>query len=158
MSFELIKSAYSRYLGRFEFFLLELDHPNWAQTYFFINNNEPLTIEGQEYTGLPFAFTLNTQGETSGSTLSIANIDRQIAQKLKEAIGNDDLTCKVSLCHFENADGVVKTDVEFKGEFLVVNTQINIEQIDLALNLRISLDFNVSTIRYNKQRFPNIYL
>ena len=158
MSFEFLKSAYSRSLGRYEFFLLEFNHPDWDKTWYFVNNNVPVTVDGQEYLGLPFKFVLNTQGETSGSAVAIANVDRRITQYLKQAIGNDDLTCKISLVHYENAGGVVKTDTEFKGEFLVTNTQIGIEQIDLSLNLRISLDFNLSTIRYNKQRFSNIYL
>lgn len=161
--FEFKKSAYSRYLGRGIYFLLEFSHSSWSQTHRFINNNKSIEIESYTYLGLPFKLILNTQGENAGTSIGIANIDRQLTQQIKLAVksefNNENIQCKIFLAHIErDTSGNLTKEKYDRGTFEVINIEITKEQINLGINLILSLGFNIGTIRYNRNLFKNLYL
>ncbi|PNX49889.1 MAG: hypothetical protein BV457_00180 [Thermoplasmata archaeon M9B1D] len=161
--FELKKSAYSRYLGRGLYILLEFSHSSWLETYRFINNNKTITIDSNEYLGLPFKLLFNTQGENSGTSIGIANIDRQLTYKIREAVKssykNKNIQCKIYLAHIErDTSGNLISEKYDRGTFEVISLDIDKTQINLGINLILSIGYNIGTIRYNKNLFPNLYL
>lgn len=163
MNFELNKSAYSRYLGRGLYIALEFSHPSWSQTYRLINNNKAIDIEGNTYIAFPFKVLFSTQEENAGTSISLSNIDRQVIQQLKIALQssqkNSNIQCKVYLAHIErDTSGNLISEKYDRGTYEVVNYEITKTQVNLGINLILSLAFNIGTRRYNRNLFKNLYL
>lgn len=158
MSLELKKSAASRNLGRGINILLEFSHSAWTETFKFIDNTESITVDSDTYEPFPFKFTQNAQGETSGSSIVLANVDRTIARQIKLATGNESIQCRVYICHVEQDNTTIVGERLDRGLYEVFNPTITTESITMNLNLRLSLNFNASSLRYNPSVFRNIYL
>lgn len=155
MTFEIDKSAFSNYTPNQILFLVEFTHSDFSQQFNFVNNTSAITVDGDTYEPFPFIFNIPTQGETQGTSLSLANIDRQIASEIKDTVySNESVLAQLYLCHVED-----NTPERFDlGIFEVLTTKLTKDVVNLGLNQRISLGFNLGTIRYSQRIFKNLYL
>lgn len=155
---ELIKSAFSRSLGRSVKVMVQLSHSQFSQTYRIIDNTEAVTVDGDTFEPYPFGFVANSQGETQGAKLVLSNIDRRIASEIRAATDNENIVCQVWICQLEKQNGTVNAERYDAGTFEVYSPVVTKDATTLTLNLRISIEFNLGTIRYNPTLFPNLYL
>lgn len=155
---ELIKSAFSRFLGRSVKVMVELSHSEFTQTYRMIDNTEEVTVDGDTFK--PYAFKLinNAQGETQGARLVLSNIDRSVASEIRNATTNENIVCRVWIAHLEKKDGVINIERHDAGTFEVYSPVVTKDSTSMTLNLRISINYNLGTYRYTKNFFPNLYL
>lgn len=154
---ELKKSAASRNLGRGIYILLELSHSKFDQTYRMIDNTESVTFGADTFEPFPFKFVPSTQGETSGASVALSNIDREISRQIKNATDNENITCKVWVCQIEN-NGQLNAQRTDNGEFEVESVLVNKDAVTLSLNMRISINYNASSQRFSPSVFRNLYL
>ena len=154
---ELIKSAFSRDLGRSIKILAEFSHSQFDETFRIVDNTEAITIDGDTFSPYPFKFIQNSQGETQGATLALSNVDRNIARQIKKATTNENIVCKIWICQIEK-DDVLNVERYESGTFEVFSPVITKEATAINLNLRVSIEYNVGTVRYNTNLFPNLYL
>ena len=155
MVFELDKNSFSRYLGRSVNLLVELSHSEFDETFYLINDTKNQTIDGQEYTAFPFDITLPSQSESQGTKIILSNISQLVTNQLSKIINsNENIIAEVYIANIET-DTAEKYS---KGTFEVMQANSTPEQVDLTINLRMSLDYNVGTKRYNQQLFPNLFL
>lgn len=157
---ELLKSMASRYLGRGVYQLIELRHSGFSQDWNFINGGgrNGITIDGTHYETLPFALTLAAQGENSGASLVIANVDRRIADELSRAVSNKDIVVNVYLAHLERYGTSIAAERYSKGSYTVTGVEVTKEAVSLGIAVKSSLGFNVGSRRFNQNDFPNLYL
>jgi len=160
MNLELIKSSASRYLGRGIYQVIELRHSGFSQEWNLINagSRTPINIDGTEYESLPFALTLSSQGESASSTVAIANIDRRIAEEISNAVDNEDIQVSTYLAHLESNNGDVVGELYPKGVYTVSSCEVTQDAIALGLAIKSSLGFNISSLRFSKNNFNNLYL
>lgn len=153
--FELDKNSLTRQLGRSVNLLIELSHSYFEQTYYFINNTKAINIDGQEYMPFPFDLTLPAQTENVGTQITISNVDTEISRQIKKTVfSNENIVLKLYIANIET-DFAEKIDF---GIYEITEPTITLEGISAEINIRHSLNFNVGTIRYNRQLFPNLYL
>lgn len=150
--FELDKNSFSRSLGRGVFMLLELSHSKFDETYYLINDTKELTIDGHTY--LPFAFdiTIPSQTEQDGTTFVFSNVNNTVANILTKAIDNENITMQIYLC---NREENTADKIDF-GLYEITEPSITSETAQAKINVRHSLDYNIGTITYNKNIFPNL--
>lgn len=153
--FELDKNSFSRYLGRNVNLLIELSHSAWDETFYLINDTQPLELDGSTYEPYPFDLTMPSQTEQQGTQIVLSNINNAAANLIKSTVNtNENILMRLYLANRE-----LETAEKFdKGEFEIFNPQITNESITATINLRHSFDINCGSIRYNRQLFPNLYL
>lgn len=153
--FELDKNSFSRYLGRNVNLLIELSHSAWDETFYLINDTQPLELDGSTYEPYPFDLTMPSQTEQQGTQIVLSNINNAAANLIKSTVNtNENILMRLYLVNRE-----LETAEKFdKGEFEIFNPQITNESITATINLRHSFDINCGSIRYNRQLFPNLYL
>lgn len=155
MSFELNKNAFSNYVPNQILFLVEFSHSEFKQTYFITNNTSNILVNNNTYEPFPFVFNIPAQGETQGSNLTLSNIDRQITQEISSIIlSNENILAQIHLCLIEDNT----PEVFNLGLFEIFTSDISKETVILGINQRVSLGFNVGTIRYSQRLFSNLYL
>lgn len=153
--FELDKNSFSRYLGRGVCFLIELSHSYWNETYYLCNNTEIVEIDGKTYQPYPFDIVMPSQTEQQGTSIVFSNIQNIAANLIQQTVNsNENIVLQLYVANVET-DAVEKFD---KGEFEIFNPQITNEAIQANINLRHSFDINCSSMRYNRQLFPNLFL
>ena len=66
--------------------LLDIDHPDLAQTISVVNNTEDVTSNGTTYIAFPFEIALPESPENSPprAELSISNVSREIGQAIRQ--------------------------------------------------------------------------
>ena len=158
MAIEMIKSAFSRKLGRSVKFLVEISHPNLSKTYRIIDNTEAVTVDGDTFNPYPFKFLQNAQTETQGARLALSNVDRNLANELRNATDNENIICRIWVANVEKQGDTVNVERIDAGTFEVFSPVVTKEVTTFTLNLRVSLNYNLSTVRYNPNLFPNLYL
>lgn len=158
MNYENIKSAFSRQLGRGVHVLVEFSHSKFTDTFRLIDNTESVLVEGDTFEPYPFKFVQSTQGETSGASIILSNIDRTIVNELKKATDNESIVCTVWIANVEKVGDTLNVDRYSAGTFEVFSPVVTIDSTSLSLNLRISLDYNVGSLRYSPVLFRNLYL
>lgn len=155
---ELIKSAFSRQLGRSVKVMVEFSHSQFSQTFRIVDNTEAITVSGDTFEPYPFSFVANTQGETQGGSIVLSNVDRTIAGEIRNATDNESIVAQVWVANVESNGTDINVERVEAGTFEVFSPVINKQSITLNLNLRISLEYNLGTVRYNPNLFPNLYL
>jgi len=157
-NYELVKSAFSRQLGRGVNILVEFSHSQFTSTFRLCDNTAPITTAEGTFEPFPFKYVLNTQGETQGASIVLGNIDRQVAREIRRATNNESIVCRVWIANIEKIDGNITASTYDAGTFEVFTPTITPETVTLNLNLRLSLEFNQGKLRYNQTNFPNLYL
>lgn len=157
-NFELIKSAFSRQLGRSVKVMVEFSHSKFTETFRIIDNTEAVTVSGDTFNPYPFKFIANAQGQTQGGSIVLSNVDRNIAGEIRSATDNETIVATVWIAHLESDGTTINVERVSAGVFEVFSPVITKQSITLTLNLRVSLDYNMGTIRYNPNLFPNLYL
>lgn len=153
--FELDKNSYSRYLGRSVNFIIEISHSAWDNTYYLINDTQPLTLDGKTYEPYPFDLTMPSQTEQQGTQIVLSNIQNNVSNLINQTISsNENILMQLYIVNRE-MKAAEKYD---KGEFEIFAPVITNDTITATINLRHSFDINCGSIRYNKQLFPNLYL
>jgi hypothetical protein len=66
-------------------FLVELSHPDWAETFYYVNNNEEIISNGKTYVPVAFQITLpQDDGETLPQVkLEIDNVSREMIEEIR---------------------------------------------------------------------------
>lgn len=138
-------------------FLVKFEHSTFAEPYRIVNNVEPITDGGETFMPFSFAFIPNTQGEQSGASIVLSNVDREIASALKGATTNENIVCTVEIANVEKVAETFYINREPMGVYEVYAPTITKDAVSMNLNLRLSLEYNVGSLRYSPTNFPNIY-
>lgn len=153
--FELVKNAFSRYLGRNINLLIDISHPEFEREYHFINNTKPVTVEDIVYEPYPFDIILPAQTETQGTQITLSNVQNIAANEIRKTIlSNENIVVSLFVANIETEI----TEKYPKGTFELFDVSITPEAITGTINIRHCLDINCGSIRYNRQLFPNLYL
>ncbi|MDR1169077.1 MAG: DUF1833 domain-containing protein [Heliobacteriaceae bacterium] len=152
--FELDKNAFSRGLGRSINMLIEVSHSLFDETFYFINDTKPLTVDTQTYQPFPFDIRLPNQTETQGTQIVIANVNNLVSNELRKTISsNENILLYLKLANIEKEEA----ETYECGEFELTGLSITNEAVSAQLNIRNCFEINAGTIRYNRQLFANIY-
>lgn len=159
---EVLKSVASLNEARGHYDLIKLSHSSWSKDYYLINNTEAITYNGQEYLSFPFAITITPKGELSGASISFLNVDRQIAELLNTAVSTD-ANESIEMVHkrvtIENDAGDLTVGNEQEqGTFELQSPTVDKESITAGLGFKVSLPYNVGSLTYSKNLFPNLSL
>jgi len=158
MPIEMIKSAFSRKLGRSIKVLLQFEHSGLSQTFRLVDNTEAVEYNGNTFNPYPFKFVANSQGETQGARLVLSNVDRTLANEIRNVTDNESIICSVWVAQIEKDGDTLNVDAHPAGVFEVQGIVVKKDATSMVLNLRVSLEFNLSTVRYNPNLFPNLYI
>lgn len=152
--FELDKNSFSRYLGRGVAMLIELSHSEFSQTYHLINDTKALEINGITYQPFPFDITLPSQTEQDGTQFTFSNVNNYVANILSSVVtSNENILMQIYIC---NREEETADKIDF-GLYEVSGPTITNEAATAKINVRHSLDYNIGTITYNKNLFPNLF-
>ena len=92
------------------------------------------------------------------ASIAIANVDRRIAEELTLATDNTDIEVTTYLAHIEKVGTTITAERYPKGTFTVVSAEVTQDVVALGIALKSSLGYNISSLRFNKNDFSNIYL
>jgi len=152
--FELDKNAFTRTLNRVYCWAIELSHSQFEETYYLVNNNETVTIDGKTYQPFPFNFIPPAQTEQEGTKITMSNINNAVAKQMNEVVmSNENIQIDVYGLNIET------DDVEYfpSGLFELKDITMDNENVTGTINIRSCLDINLGSMRYTKQNFPNLY-
>lgn len=90
--------------------------------------------------------------------LALSNVDRNLANELRNATDNENIICRIWVANVEKQGDTVNVERIDAGTFEVFSPVVTKEVTTFTLNLRVSLNYNISTVRYNPNLFPNLYL
>lgn len=92
-------AAFAEATGEVWLVLITLDHADLAEPLRFVNDNQNITSGGNEFLAFPFVFEEPDQGEGAGglARIRIDNVDRQIAQTIRELQTAPDVTVQIVL-------------------------------------------------------------
>ena len=153
--FELDKNSFSRYLGRNFKMLIELTHTAFDEPFYFINDTQPLSVDGRTYQPYPFDIILPAQTETQGTQIVLSNVQNLAANEIRKTINtNENIKLDLYTANIESS----MAEKYSAGLFEVFDVQITPETITATINIRHNLDINLSTINYYRQTFPNLFL
>lgn len=153
--FELVKNAFSRYLGRSLNLLIDVSHPEFEREYHFINNTKPVTVDGVLYEPCPFDIIPPAQTETQGTQITMSNVQQLVSNEIRKTVNSNQnivITLFVVNIEAESAEKYAK------GTFELMDVTITPETVTGSINIRHCLDINCGSIRYNRQLFPNLYM
>ena len=157
-NFEIYKSAVSRYLGRSLNYIVEFSHSAWDNPYRLINNTTQIEYEGETYTPYPFQITLPTQGQDEGTSIILSNIDDELMQLFEQTIySNENIICTLYLVQLEKVQSGILVDAEPKGTFEVVSAAATVDALNLGLDFKSCLPYNLGVYRFNQTNFGNLY-
>lgn len=132
--------------------LLTLMFPN-NNTFYYVNNTEDITSNGQVFTAFPFNFTLPSDDPETQPNLSII-LDNVGLELIDDFSSNtDSINAKVELVFASNPDFV-----EVTIENLIVKT-IGYNKYQITINLGYEDIFNTSipSNTYNAKDFPGLF-
>jgi len=153
--FELDKNSFSRYLGRTVCMFLELEHSNFPQIFRLVNNTKAIEVDGKTFEPFPFDIILPSQTEQQGTQIVLSNINNYIANEIKKVVNsNEDIHLQLYIGNIETQE----VELYDKGHFIVTEPVITPESVTATVNIDHCLDYNLGTIRFNRQLFPNLYL
>lgn len=153
--FELHKNSLSRYLGRSVNLAIELSHSEFEDTYYLVNDTKELIIDGKTYTPYIFDLALPAQTEQQGTQFIISNANNIVAQQIEKIVNsNENIILKLYLVNIEDE----VAEMYDKGEFEIMDIVVSPESATATINIRHCLNYNIGTLRYNKQLFRNLSL
>jgi len=122
---------------------------------YFVDNNEKIISNGNEYLPCAFKITLpeqNDDGSAKPCQIEIDNVDRRIAEAVAETI-NKPVVLTISIVMAHNPD-IIET-----GPFVfsLRNVNINKERVSADLYDFYIYDRNLPGLRYTPQNFPGLF-
>lgn len=129
--------------------LLKINHSSFAAPFYFVNNNEPITSRGQEYTAYPFQLTLPASLNDSlpTVTLKIDNVDKKIVDEIRKVSDPISITIEVIL-----AD---EPDIVEIGPFSMVVTSVDYNELEIEG--LITLDYGLYDSFPSDDYIPPLY-
>ena len=132
--------------------LLTLNFPN-NNSFYFVNNTEDITSNGQVFTAFPFQFTLpnDTSDGIPELQITLSNIGLELIDDLSETISG--ITSRVDLIFASNPDlfELSITDLEVK------NISYDNQQIVLFIGYDDILNTSIPSDTYNPKNFPGVF-
>ena len=132
--------------------LLNLNFPN-GNSFYYVNNTEDLTSNGQLYTAFPFQFNLpnDTTDSVPELNITIDNIGLELIDDFSQ--NTDSISCTIDLVFASNPDFS-----ELKINNLIVkNISYNKSLISINLGYEDILNLQVPSDTYNPVDFPGIF-
>lgn len=132
--------------------LLTLNFPN-NNDFFYVNNTEDITSNGQLFTAFPFAFTLPSDDadQTPELTIILDNIGLDLIDDFSETVEN--IGCRVDLIFASNPD-FYEVSVQ---NLIVKNISYNKQVIRLSIGYEDILNTSIPSFTYNSKDFPGIF-
>lgn len=132
--------------------LLELTFPN-STTYYYVNNTEDITSNGQVYTAFPFAFTLpNEEIETEPElSITLSNVGLDLIDDFRSNV--QDITAKVKVV-FASVPDFVEIGID---SLEVKSISYNEATISVMLGYQDILNTKIPSYSYTPVDFPGLY-
>lgn len=133
--------------------LVTINHPDWVDTLYFVNNNESIIFETNTYLPTDFSLKLPSQveGENNNARLSISNIERTLIPLLRTV--TTPLTMVVDIVTVNTSTGDITREA---GPYAFELANITYNKDVITGNL--IYDFNptkaIGTIRITTTTFP----
>lgn len=135
-------------------FLLKIDHEQWGEPFYFVNNTESITSNGIEYVPYNFEIGLSkaTTDTPSQSNLVIEDIDRIVTAKVRAVTSAPTVTFSIILANTPN-------QIE-KGPYEASMTQLSFaESIITSVLKRASiLQNSLSGFSISPEYFPAFFI
>lgn len=118
--------------------LLELNFPG-NNNFFFVNNTEDITSNGQLFTAMPFQFTLpsDTDQEVPELALTLSNVGLELIENLSSS--TEDITANIKIVFASvpdfvelPLDGMILKSINYDSKFITMNLGF-----DDILNIKI---------------------
>lgn len=133
--------------------MVEITSPQLAQPLYFVQNNENITSNGNEYIAVNFTATPPTQedGGIQDTTISISGINRQITETIRSITDAPDMSMFIIR---SDAPDVVEV-----GPWNFKLRQVTYDKTTVSGSLQYdtSLRRNISTITVNSLNFPGVF-
>lgn len=131
--------------------LLSLKFPDLTE-YHFVNNTENITSNGQEYTALPFSFSLPTDSDEEIPELSvtISNVGLELVDSLSSATG---IVSSNIYVVFASVPDIAEISVE---QMVLKRITSNPKQITLRLGFDDILNTKIPSQTYSARNYPGL--
>lgn len=132
--------------------LLTLNFPN-GSNFYFVNNTEDITSNGQLFTAFPFVFVLpeDTTDTVPELTIVVDNIGLELIDDLRQNSSN--VTCRVDVIFASNPDFSELTI----NELIVKNVSYTKENITMSVGYDDILNTAIPSDKYTPIDFPGIF-
>lgn len=132
--------------------LLHLTFPD-ASEYFFVNNTEDITSNGQLYTAFPFTFTLPDDNVDSSPELNItiSNVGLELVDSLRQNTENVVATINVVFASVPDFSEITIDALKLRG---MTN---DVKFVSLTLGYDDILNTTVPSHSYTPTDFPGLY-
>lgn len=163
MKLNTVKSIASEKLARGHYDLASFSHTGFDETFYIVNNNEPIIYDGNEYFPFNFGVVLTSKKEVSGASIVFSNVDKRIEEQLEKALKypNEYIVCRhtqVTIERNTTTGELVVGRVANDRLFELITPVVTKETVQSGMTLRTSFTFNIGRKTYNSNDFVNINL
>lgn len=97
ISADTLKEMFAANTGLVFLHLLTISHPNWLETYRFVNDTQDLVYNSNTYTALPFEATLPADEDDLPPTVTVRldNIDKYLVEILRTLTDPPDVSLEI---------------------------------------------------------------
>jgi hypothetical protein len=133
--------------------MLEISSSELVSTLYFVQNNEIITSNSNDYIPVNFSATIPTEedGKVQDTSISISGINRQVIEAIRSVTDAVDVTMFV--IRSDDPDTIEVGPWNFK----LRSVTYNVNSVSGSLKYENSLNNNISTIRVTNQTFPGVY-
>ena len=133
--------------------LIEIDHANLANPYFFVNDVKDIVSRGQTYQAHPFRIRLpnESEDEIPKAEIQIDNVDRLIVDTIRSVQG--DVSLKLELILFSDPDTVEVGPYNFR----LQSVSYNASRITGRLSYENNLDERFPRYSYDPPTTPALF-
>lgn len=134
--------------------LYTLDHPDWADPIYLINNTEEIISNGETYIPFPVNITLPVDdGETiRSSKITLDNVSRDLIDIIRSTTDNE-ISVKLQMVLASDPDTV---EIEL-GEMKIISVQYDAQKISATLTMDDFLNTEVSGEKYTPSLYPGLF-
>lgn len=134
--------------------LYTLDHPDWDDPIYLVNNTEEIISNGETFIPFPVNITLPVDdGETiRSSKITLDNVSRDLIDVIRATTDNE-ISAKIQMV-LASAPDTVEIEI---GEMKIVTVQYDEQKISATLTMDDFLNTEVSGEKYTPSLYPGLF-
>lgn len=134
--------------------LFTLDHADWVEPLYLVNNTESITSNGNEFIPFPVSLTLPAEdGEgIKAVKISFDNVSRELIEEIREVTDNS-ITVTIQMVLTSTPDVV---EIEL-GELKIITVTYNSDKIEATLTVDDFLNLEMTSEKYTPTSYPGLF-
>lgn len=153
ISNELLAQLFSQNSDDPFLMLVTISHPDWIDTYYFVNNGEQIISRGTTYQAFPMTIVLPTDdGETArGVKIDFDNVSLELVDIMRSVTSPMEVKIEMILASLPDVVQMELTELQIQ------NISYNSKKVSATLIVDSFLNTELSSERYTPSSYPGLF-